>query len=513
MVNISQTDVWRALVDNSKQGSGQSMSAMFAADPERFNKYSLKAGGIFLDYSKNLCTDKTWQQLFKLLQAVNFSQKRADMFAGLPINTTENRPAWHTALRARDKMPQVQAVLEQMQLIVDRLWHQLWLGFSGKPITDVVNIGIGGSDFGPLMACRALKQQGPLRCHFISNLDQAPLADLQRKLNPETTLFVVISKSFTTKETLTNAKNSRQWLLDNGCLAKDLRQHFLAITAKPELAIEFGVHVNDILPMWGWVGGRFSMWSAVGLCIAIHAGMQNFLALLDGASAMDQHFLEADVRQNMPVILGLLALWYQNFLQADTQAVIPYMQALEYLPNYLQQAHMESLGKQVNYAGEKISYQTGQIIWGSTGTNSQHAYHQLLMQGKKLIPVDFVLERDANQPELFANCLAQAEVLMSGFQSDDPHKTIPGNQPSNLLVLDKLDAKTLGELIALYEHKIFVQSAVWQINAFDQWGVERGKKMAAQICQRMFSDDSVVEFDASTQGLIAYYLQKEKANV
>lgn len=513
MIKIIQQDAWHQLQSHATHIKQQRLSYRFVEETDRFVRYSVKDCGLLMDYSKHYCNAQTWTLLRKLLTAVHFEKARMDLFEGEAINTTENRAAWHTALRASDKMPQVQSVLEQMQLLVDRLWHQLWRGYRGQPITDVVNIGIGGSDLGPLMACRALPNQGPLRCHFISNLDPEPLEQLLKLLNPETTLFVVISKSFATLETLTNAKRAKHWLEDNGCSTDGLRQHFLAITAQPEKAIEFGVHANDILPMWDWVGGRFSLWSAVGLCIALHTGMPGFLSMLEGALAMDQHFLTAEPKQNMPIILGLLAVWYQNFLFADTHAVIPYLEALEYLPNYLQQLHMESLGKRVTKLGEELDYQTGQIIWGSTGTNSQHAYHQQLLQGTKLIPIDFIVEKNLQKPALFANCLAQAEVLMNGFEGKTSAQTIPGNQPSTLLVIDQLTPHSLGALLALYEHKVFVQSVIWQINAFDQFGVERGKQMANQITQSLLNDSGRGLYDSSTQGLINYYLQQEMMNV
>lgn len=513
MIKISQQDVWAKLLSHAKVLHAEGLKARFVQQPDRFQEFSTYDCGLLMDFSKHFCSPKTLQLWSTILQQVDFIEKRHALFNGDAVNPTENRPAWHTALRADAKIPQVQSVLDQMQVIVDRLWHQLWLGFSGKPITDVVNIGIGGSDFGPLMSCHALPQAGPVRCHFVSNLDQQPLESLLSCLNPETTVFVVISKSFTTLETLTNATAARQWLCAQGCAEKDLRQHFLAVTAKPERAIEFGVHANDILPMWDWVGGRFSMWSAVGLCIAIHTGMHGFNGLLAGAASMDQHFLEKPLAQNMPLIMGLLAVWYQNGFHASTQAIIPYHDQLAYLPNYLQQLHMESLGKRVNFAGDIVDYQTGQVIWGSTGTNSQHAYHQLLMQGTQMIPVDFITLKEPQQSTLFANCLAQAEVLMSGYASDDPHQVIPGNQPSTMLVLDALTPQTLGALIALYEHKVFVQSVVWQINAFDQYGVERGKVMANQISASLQHPDCLKQFDASTQGLIAHYMEQEKVHV
>jgi glucose-6-phosphate isomerase len=512
---------------------------LFSLDPDRFRTFSLRQGPLLLDYSKNRITEETKGLLLDLARETGVPERMKAMFEGRRINVTEGRSVLHVALRNRsnrpvlvegqDVMPEVNAVLERMRAFTEKVRGKEWKGFSGRPITDVVNIGIGGSDLGPRMATRALKKyaRDDLRLHFVSNIDGTHLAETLRELSPETTLFIVASKTFTTQETLANAEAARSWLLEAAGDQSAVAKHFVAVSTNTEKVTAFGIDPEHMFVFWDWVGGRYSLWSAIGLPIALAVGMDRFEDLLQGAHEMDEHFRTAPLEENLPVILGLLSVWYTNFFGAETQAVLPYDQYLEELPAYLQQGEMESNGKRATLEGDVVDYATGPVIWGTPGTNGQHAYFQLLHQGTRLIPCDFIGFAETLNPVddhhrlLLANLFAQTEALMKGKSEEEarieleaegrspeeverllPHKVFEGNRPSNTILLQRLDPESLGRLIALYEHKIFTQGAVWAINSFDQWGVELGKQLAKSILPELQSPGRVSSHDASTNGLI-----------
>jgi glucose-6-phosphate isomerase len=541
MSQLTQSPAWKALEAHQKIMAQRHMRELFEKDPQRFEKFSLHLNGILLDYSKNLITEETVQHLLALAEQAGVKRWVERMFSGEKINTSENRAVLHTALRNPSQKPlnldgknimrEVQRNLEHMRRFSDAVRSGNAKGHSGKPFTDVVNIGIGGSYLGPLMASEALKPHSSpsLRLHFVSNVDGTHLAETIKPLNPETTLFIIASKSFATQETLLNANSARQWLLAH-LPSEAVAKHFAAISASPEEAVKFGIPVNHVFEMWNWVGGRYSLWSAIGLPVAISIGMDNFNELLAGANLMDEHFLSAPLARNMPVILALLGIWYNNFFGAETYAVLPYDQYLRYLPVYLQQLEMESNGKRVNRAGEPVDYATAPVIWGEAGTNGQHTFYQLMYQGTRLIPADFLAACETHNPlnehhaVLLSHFFAQSEALMQGRTESEikadigaqgvtgekseqwaKHETFPGNQPSNSILFKKLDPKTLGSLIALYEHKVFVEGVIWNINSFDQWGVEVGKRLAARIRSELSSSGTTGSHDASTNGLINYY--------
>lgn len=468
-----------------------------------------------LNASKNLLNQPTLTLLIKLATQAGLKEMIEAMFTGELINTTEQRAVLHVALR-NPQLAHSQLIHAQMakmrELVKDIVEKQTWQGFEGKAITDVVNIGIGGSDLGPRMVHKALTpfHTSKIKVHFISNVDGAELHQLLPTLNPGTTLFILASKSFTTQETLLNAQTARQWLIEKAQDSSAIAKHFIAITSRPDKAIAFGIDANNILEMWDFVGGRYSLWSTIGLPIALAVGMRHFEALLSGGRIMDEHFRHTEFSQNLPVLLGLIGIWHRNFLGFETQALLPYDERLALLPNYLQQADMESNGKQVKKDGSPVTSQTGPIIWGGVGTNGQHAFHQLLHQGTTTVPVDFIIAKEPHHPYrehhevLWAHALAQSEALMIGkslkqateellaqglslseAQQLAPHKVIPGNKPSNFITIKSLTPKTLGMLSALYEHKIFTQSVIWEINAFDQWGVELGKQLAGPILEKL----------------------------
>ncbi|MGE3320599.1 MAG: glucose-6-phosphate isomerase [Candidatus Berkiella sp.] len=510
---------WQRLQTKAKSMQNQKIEDLFVQNPERAKQYALTLGDIYLDYSKNLIDQEAMSLLLDLAESVDLTDAISKLLSGHEMNTTEKRPALHSALRRplnkplfihdQDVMQNIGAQLEKMGLIVDKLHSKQWLGAKGQPITDVVNIGIGGSDLGPLMAVEALKhyQQADLHIHFASNIDPVVISDLLKKLNPATTLFIISSKSFSTPETLTNAKVAKDWLTNS--LGQDISQHLLAVTASPSKAREFGVNDNHILTFEPWVGGRYSIWSTIGLPLALSIGMNHFRDFLKGAATMDEHFASAELAKNMPVILALLGIWYSNCWQAATVAVLPYINTLQYLPDYLQQLDMESNGKKVNKAGETVTYTTGPIVWGQVGTNGQHAFYQLLHQGTHFIPVDFIVAANSNSDlvsqhqQLVANCFAQAQALMQGTPSTKfAHEHMPGNKPSNMLLLTKMSPFALGQLLALYEHKVFVQGIIWEINSFDQPGVELGKKLADRLYRSMKSHEVDEQTDLSTQALI-----------
>jgi len=533
---------WRALQEHANQLKSQHLRDLFSADAERFQRFSLEFGEVLLDYSKNFITDETLKLLRDLAQQADLKGWIERMFSGDRINNTENRAVLHTALRNRSNtpvmvdgenvMPGINRVLAQMDDFCGRVRRGEWKGYTGKTITDIVNIGIGGSDLGPHMVATALRPywKDCLTAHFVSNVDGTDINETLAKVSPETTLFVIASKTFTTRETMTNAHSARQWFLDNsdGDPLK-IRHHFVAVSTNSSAVQAFGIDSHNMFEFWDWVGGRYSLWSAIGLPVALVVGMENFKQLLAGAHEMDRHFAEADFSENMPVILGLLGIWYRNFFNAGNHAILPYDHSLRLLPAYLQQADMESNGKRVTRDGVPVDYDTGPVIWGQPGTNGQHAFFQLIHQGTELVPADFILPIRTHHPIsehheiLSANCIAQTEALMRGKTEDEvrkelldagmdedqitmlaPHKVFPGNKPSNTLMMRQLTPYNLGTLIALYEHKIFVESIIWNINAFDQWGVELGKQLAGVIEKELDSAKPCTSHDSSTNGLVNY---------
>ncbi len=522
MKPLTEWAEWQALKSHQKDIAGCEMSSWFKEDPMRAKRFSLQAGDFLLDYSKNRITEKTISLLLDLAKAANLSQKIDDLFIGKSLNSTENRPALHTALRNRSKqaiyvnqndiMPEVRSVLQKMQDFVEKIHQQTWLGATGKPIKHIVNVGIGGSHLGPLLTTSALSQNAitDLQFHFVSNIDGTHLNHVLQKIDPETTLFIISSKSFTTLETMTHAKTIRAWL-EKKLNQTNLSNHFIAVTSAIEKANAFGISADAIFPLWEWVGGRFSVWSAIGLPLALMIGMPGFYEFLDGAYEMDQHFRHTDLRSNMPVILAMLGLWYINFFQTQSYAIIPYSDQLDFLRLYLQQLDMESNGKSTTHTGTTTQYHTAPIIWGEQGCNGQHAFYQLLHQGPYFIPVDFILVAEhphpleGHQDILIASALSQAKALMQGKPSTHLHKAFQGNRPSNILFMPKLTSRNLGALLALYEHKTFVQGVIWDINSFDQWGVELGKELLPQILLDFQTDNANPEHDPSTMHLIQHY--------
>jgi glucose-6-phosphate isomerase len=541
-LDVTALPTWKALESHRASLQSFSMREAFNRDAQRFERLSLSSCGLFLDYSKNLITLETRDLLVSLAKECGLEQAIRAQFDGEPINASEARPALHTALRrpigdkvlvdGADVMPEVQRVLHQMTELVGRVHDGLWRGYSEKPITDVVNIGIGGSFLGPQLVSEALlpfAQRG-VRCHYLANIDGSSFHELAAKLRAETTLFIVSSKSFSTLETLKNAQAARSWYLAQGGSEAELYRHFIAVSSNTQAAVAFGIHEENVFPMWDWVGGRYSLWSAIGLPIAMSVGMSNFKELLSGAYSMDQHFLTAPFESNMPVLLALLGIWYGNFWGAQSQAILPYDHYLRNITKHLQQLDMESNGKSVLQDGQPVACATGPVIWGGVGCNGQHAYHQLLHQGTQLIPADFIVPVVSYNPVadhhqwLYANCLSQSQALMLGKTREEaeaelraqglneaevqrlaPHKVIPGNRPSNTLVLERISPRRLGSLVAMYEHKVFAQSAIWGINAFDQWGVELGKELGKGVYQRLTGENEGAAEDASTQGLIEYF--------
>ena len=536
---LEESSAWQSLVQHQQEVGNLHMRDLFDSDPQRFDRFSLRLGDILFDFSKNRITEKTMQLLFDLARQAGLAQAIEAMFTGQKINTTENRAVLHVALRNRsntpinvdgqDVMPEVNRVLDKMRRFSEEVRSGAWKGFTGKAITDIVNIGIGGSDLGPKMVCEALKPyaRANLRVHFVSNVDSTDLVETLKQLNPETSLFLVASKTFTTQETMTNAHSARQWFLS---AAKDeavIAKHFAAMSTNTQAVGKFGIDTRNMFEFWDWVGGRYSLWSAIGLSIALYLGMDRFEELLAGAHQVDQHFRTTPFEQNIPVVMGLLGVWYNNFFEAQTHAILPYDQYLVHFPSYFQQGDMESNGKSVTKQGEWVNYSTGPVIWGQPGTNGQHAFYQLIHQGTKLIPCDFLAAANSqnplveHHPILLSNYLAQTEALMKGKTPDEaraelaaggvsgerleslvPAKTFPGNKPTNSLLYPKLTPNVLGSLIALYEHKIFTQGVIWNVNSFDQWGVELGKQLAKKILPELSGTNQVTSHDASTNGLI-----------
>lgn len=519
--DITSTSQWQTLADQAEGIAQCRIEDFLRDDQNRAGKYSVSTAGLYLDYSKNLIDDGVWSSFFELLDQSPLASYRSAMFSGKTINSTEQRPVLHAALRSspqqleRDGLgelsPGIEDQKQRIKEFSDRIRNGQWLGVTGKPVTDVVNLGIGGSDLGPKLVCDALKEYAHdrVRCHFVSNVDGEVIRSTLKPLNPETTLVVISSKTFTTQETLLNARSAAEWFKSHLMLDNPFSSpHFIGVTASPDNAIKLGLPKENLLEFWDWVGGRYSLWSTIGFSIAVSAGYHNFEKLLAGASAMDGHFRESPWQQNMPVILAVLGIWYTNFFSAESQAVIPYCERLLHFPFYLQQLDMESNGKSVTQDNLGVNCQTGPIIWGLTGTNGQHSFFQLLHQGTHLIPVDFigtVEDRMSSQEHhrvLMANMLAQSAALMQGKQAPElpAYRQYVGNRPSNVLLLDSLSPASLGALIALYEHKVFVQGCLWNINSFDQWGVELGKVLATNL---LAEDCDQSQLDTSTQRLMA----------
>ncbi len=539
MNSIDQINTWKALKKHHQEIADLHMRQLFDEDPQRFERFSLRLGEILFDFSKNRVIKETITLLCDLARQAELAGWIEAMFAGEKINLTEDRAVLHIALRNRsnrsinvdgqDVMPKVNQVLEKMRAFSELVRGGEWRGYTGKPITDIVNIGIGGSDLGPKMVCEALKPyaQPGLNVHFVSNVDSTDLVETLKNLNPETSLFLVASKTFTTQETMTNAHSARAWFLETAQDESAIAKHFVAISTNKEAVKKFGIDPKNMFEFWDWVGGRYSLWSAIGLSIALYLGMDHFEELLEGAHQVDQHFYTAPFEKNIPVIMALLGIWYNNFFDADSYAILPYDQYLAHFPAYFQQGDMESNGKRVDKDGHEVTYSTGPIIWGQPGTNGQHAFYQLIHQGTKLIPCDFLAAVNSHNPLgehhdiLLSNFLAQTEALMKGKTADEvrselaeegysgerlerlvPAKTFPGNRPTNSFLYPKLTPQVLGSLIALYEHKIFAQGVIWHVNSFDQMGVELGKQLAKKILPELPGEAKIQSHDSSTNGLI-----------
>ncbi len=542
MPGLLDSPAWQALNEHFEDIRTKRMRDMFDEDPERFSKFSLKLDDFLLDYSKNRISQETIELLCNLARDRELPEWINRMFSGEKINHTENRAVLHVALRnqdnksfevdGKDVMPDVNAMLNKIRVFSDVIRSRQWRGYTGQPITDVVNIGVGGSDLGPMMATQALHPYAlhDLSMHFVSNVDENNISDTLELLKPETTLFIIASKSFTTQDTLVNAETARNWFLKTAYDATAIGKHFIAVSNNTQAAIEFGIRPDNIFKMWDWVGGRYSLWSAVGLSIAISIGMDNFNELLLGAHEMDEHFHTAPLEKNMPVILGLIGIWYNNFFDAQSYAVLPYDQHLRFLPDYLRQADMESNGKSITRDGEKVNYSTGPIVFGQLGITGQHAFYQLMHQGTKMIPADIIAPItnlqciQSHHRVLMANVFAQAEAFMKGKTEQEalteleeqgvkselldillPNKVFPGNKPTNTILFSTLSPRNLGRLIALYEHKFFVQGIIWDINSYDQWGVELGKQLAKEVLNDLDDDEPVSIHDSSTNALINYY--------
>ncbi|MCE7915581.1 MAG: glucose-6-phosphate isomerase [Nitrosomonas sp. PRO4] len=540
MSSLTQSPAWLALRAHQSIMARHHLRELFQKDSQRFEKFSLQCNGVLMDFSKQPVNRETIQLLLALAHQQKLLDWIARMFKGDIINSTEHRAALHVALRSeqpvyasgKDVTSEVKRVLKQMERFSIAVQSGAHRGYTGKIFTDIVNIGIGGSDLGPAMVTEALKPYGlpAMTPHFVSNVDAAQLSETLQHLDPATTLFVIASKTFTTQETLANANSARAWFLSNGGSEKDIARHFVAVSTNRTGVVKFGIDADNMFEFWDWVGGRYSLWSAIGLPIALAIGMDNFYQLLAGANEMDQHFATTPLDRNFPVILGLLGIWQINFFATSSHAVLPYDQSMHRFPAYLQQLEMESNGKRVTRDGEVVDYATGTIVWGEPGTNGQHAFYQLLHQGTQTVSADFLAPCQSHylvgnhHCMLLANFFAQTEALMTGKNEQEaraelsaqglqsnaieqllPHKVFPGNRPTTSILFKKLDPKTLGSLIALYEHKVFVQSVIWNINPFDQWGVELGKQLAGKILPELQQDGLVTSHDASTNGLINFF--------
>jgi len=540
-INPTTTKSWQYLKNHFQEIAPNHMRSLFQEDEKRFEKLHITFEGILFDYSKNRITEETIALLLKLAEETKLKTAIDAAFAGEHINQTEDRAVLHTALRnqsnnpvmvdGEDVMPAVRKVLHQMKVFSEAIISGDWKGYTGKSIKTIVNIGIGGSDLGPVMVTEALKpyQAKNITTHFVSNVDGTHIAETLKQVDPETTLFMIASKTFTTQETMTNAHSARDWFLEHGT-ESDIKKHFVAISTNKEAVAEFGIDTNNMFEFWNWVGGRYSLWSAIGLSIACTIGFDHYSELLQGAYAMDQHFRNTEFDSNIPVILGLLGIWYNNFFKAESHAILPYDQYMHRFAAYFQQGDMESNGKSVDRSGKPVTYQTGPIIWGEPGTNGQHAFYQLIHQGTKLIPCDFIAPAITHNPigdhhdKLMANFFAQTEALMNGKTTQEvvnelkkagkseeeitkltPFKVFEGNKPTNSILVKQLNPRTLGSLIAMYEHKIFVQGVIWNIFSFDQWGVELGKQLAKKILPELHNTEKVTTHDSSTNALISQY--------
>ncbi|MDK9757469.1 glucose-6-phosphate isomerase [Vibrio sp. D173a] len=538
-INPTQTQAWKALTAHFESAQDMDLKELFAQDAARFDKYSARfSSDILVDYSKNLINEETLKHLFALANETELKSAIEAMFSGEAINKTEDRAVLHTALRNRsnkpvmvggeDVMPAVNAVLDKIKSFTERVIGGEWKGYTGKAITDIVNIGIGGSDLGPYMVTEALAPyKNHLNLHFVSNVDGTHIVETLKKVDPETTLFLIASKTFTTQETMTNAHSARDWFLATAGDQAHVAKHFAALSTNAPAVSEFGIDTDNMFEFWDWVGGRYSLWSAIGLSIALAVGYDNFIELLDGAHEMDNHFVSTDLESNIPVILALIGIWYNNFHGAESEAILPYDQYMHRFAAYFQQGNMESNGKYVDREGNAVTYQTGPIIWGEPGTNGQHAFYQLIHQGTKLIPCDFIAPAISHNPasdhhqKLMSNFFAQTEALAFGKSAETvkaefakagkseeemaslvPFKVFEGNRPTNSILVKQITPRTLGNLIAMYEHKIFVQGVIWNIFSFDQWGVELGKQLANQILPELADESEINSHDSSTNGLI-----------
>ncbi len=542
-IDFQQTVAYKKLQTYFQKSQHKHLREWFAEDPKRFKKFSLEWADFLLDFSKNRIDQEGIDLLLELVEECKVREAIQMMFEGEKINETEDRAVLHTALRnqsqrpvyveGKDVMPEVHSVLEQMKNFSEQVISNQWKGYTGKEITDVVNIGIGGSDLGPYMVCEALKNyRTRLRMNFVSNVDETHLVETLKNLNPETTLFIIASKTFSTQETMTNAFSARKWLLEQLQDEQAIAQHFVALSTNSQAVSDFGILSENMFQFWDWVGGRYSLWSAIGLSICLAVGFENFHELLQGGYEMDEHFRTAKFSENMPIILALLGIWYNNFFESESQALLPYDQYLHRFPAYLQQTDMESNGKFVDRSGKVLGYQSGSIIWGEPGTNGQHAFYQLMHQGTKMIPSDFLVAKNSlhplsdHHPKLLSNFLAQTQALAFGKTESEarqelielelkeekiesllPYKVFEGNKPSNSIIYKELTPKNLGSLIALYEHKVFVQGIIWNIYSFDQWGVELGKQLANKILPNLLDSSEKLDADASTLGLLAYLIQ------
>ncbi len=528
---------WSQLLEQKQLWQSKTLNDLFSEDPNRAERYTVSGAGLNLDFSKNHIDEASFNLLLSIAEQAKLSQAIKKLLRGDEVNNTEKRPALHTALRFHgapytDEQKCVDATLKQMSELIDRVYSGQWTGFRGNPIRDVVNIGIGGSDLGPRMVTKALTpfHNKKVKVHFVANIDGAEITDLLTDIDPAKTLFIIASKSFSTLETLQNALTARQWLMDHGCEQDELEKHFIAISSKVDKAVEFGIAEENVYPIWDWVGGRYSLWSAIGLPIAFAIGMENFNKMREGAEAMDSHYASAPPERNIPVLMALIVFWYSNVMGSKTQAVLPYAHHLQLLPSYLQQLEMESNGKSVSKDGQALDYQTGSIVWGTEGTNGQHSFHQLLHQGSIVAPIDFITTLRAHHPldhqhkYLFSNCVAQSQALMTGRDLDTakselraqgasdedievlaPHKVHPGNRPSSLIFMDALTPVTLGALVAAYEHKVYTLGILWNINSFDQWGVELGKLLGTHIATAIETTDIPTDWDSSTKKLIQHF--------
>ncbi len=547
-VDPTQTEAWKKLSSHFENFQSVQMKDLFTENPQRFENFSRKFEDILLDFSKNRINDETFRLLCELAKEVKLDEAKAQMFGGEAINFTENRAVLHVALRNRkgkpvivdgeDVAPAVDQVLDRMKGFTDRLHSGSLKGYTGKTINQIVNIGIGGSDLGPFMVTECLTpfQVEGYHSHFVSNVDSSHIVNVLKKVDPETTLFIIASKTFTTQETMTNANSAKDWFLASAIDESHVKNHFIAISTNQESVTEFGIELDNMFEFWDWVGGRYSLWSSIGMSIACAVGFDKFNELLQGAEAMDEHFLNTPTEENFPTILALLGIWYNNFFGAETQAILPYDQYMHAFAPYLQQGDMESNGKYVSRSGEKVDYQTGPIIWGEPGTNGQHAFYQLIHQGTKLIPCDFLAAAKSQNPlsdhheKLLANFFAQTEALMMGKSKEQvvqefkdagvsqdqidqlaDFKVFEGNRPTNSILFKELNARTLGSLIAMYEHKIFVQGIIWNVFSFDQWGVELGKQLAKKILPKLSGEEPINGHDGSTVGLINSYKELKRA--